>query len=190
MDFHQCPKKKQTDTPQMQYEEKFPSTKWGPNAVDDVYRHDPSVFCIITREYNGNMVVFSLLEDEETKRLSVDSFWLDLDPVYRARKGQRESDRVELGILDHLGYGFTVKERKNALIVTINQSKQNPMVVKFVNGGTAKAIVNIDGQNILMRYIHVFDKTIAGFIPTVSHLEIHGKLVKTGEEVVKIVPNK
>lgn len=159
-----------------------PNDVYGADAVPHVFRQNSNVFGTFVRDKNGNIVVFEAITNGNTID-HIDSYWLDIEPSYRAAtraRGQKH-DRVELNMFDRRGYGFSEKRiAPDQIMVTMNQLPKAPItVVKKAKGVDAYVKLNVDGTDRMckLKYIHVHDTTTLG-IPTVSHIDVHAKYQK------------
>ena len=85
----------------------FPVDLCGPASIHVIYEMNPKVFFVISRKFNGNVMVYSAVT-KNNKMVGVEMYWLDLEHSYRirARKKGRKHDRDEVTLLQKVGYGF------------------------------------------------------------------------------------
>jgi hypothetical protein len=77
--------------------------------IAQVYKHQPTVFLVVKRSKNANLVVYEAVLDDKRNLRAVDIYWLDLEEKYRvdARARGRMHDRDEFGPFDRGAYGIT-----------------------------------------------------------------------------------
>lgn len=84
----------------------------GAAAIPLIQAQCPRVFLCVTRSKNGNIFCYEAVLNAHTGHLEgVQSFWLDLEPSYKAaaRQRGRPHDRDEMSRFDTVAYGFTFK---------------------------------------------------------------------------------
>lgn len=149
----------------------------GRNAVADIHRLNPFVFCIISRSTNDNVMCY------EFRGGQVKYFWLNLD------KGYQHLPKIEKpSKLDWIPYGWTYKRINDTTHeVRLKQMPDRPIIVRTNpltyqgennQGGRpcARGYVKINGQDCYLNYVHVTLKThkIIPVLADVSHIDIFG----------------
>jgi Domain of unknown function (DUF4833) len=163
-----------------------PGNVQGLAAVNHIYEQCPNAFLVLTRLKNGNVVVYEGQKEEKTGRIvSVDNYWLDLEPSYKKSKGNdRKNDRDSLNIIERNAYGCTLKPRSTS--VSIVRMKKIPSVVMAVISTKkgCEARMKMHGKTCKIHHVYVHDTSVLG-IPSADYFEIVGHDVETGKEMTK-----
>lgn len=154
----------------------FASNTCGRDAVSVVKQTTPNVFGVFVRNKNGNIVVLEAVVEVKSRHITnVDSYWLDLEPSYKAaaRKKGRLIDRESLGFMDTV-YGFTYKSvSPTHIVLTMNKVRNKPLHVRLTADGCVAEIM-LRNELCTLQYIYVHDRTNSWGIPYVEYLEIYG----------------
>ena len=159
--------------------------KHGKDAIPDVFKRDPNVFCVIARSNNGNIVTFvGKPPEKKGDKIGVDQFWLDLDPdrVRHARESGKNHDRVEMLIIDGQAYGFSTQIAGNDTVLYMQQVRR-PVIIRPGKSGGYNAFVKINGQMSLLKYIWVSVTPQMGIIPIVNYIDIVGFDIRTKQKI-------
>lgn len=174
----------------------------GQAAVPWVYRKCKEVFCVLTRNYNSNILVWEVTAPHNAKS-PIESYWLDLEPSYRAsaRAAGRLHDRCERGITDEIPYGYTVNtiDPGNTWEMTMRQVPYVPITVQREvlrdRKGTVRTVYNgylqlqsaPDKPSVLCRlqHIHVHDYMTAFGLPHADKVSVYGLERGTGRSIVQ-----
>lgn len=164
----------------------------GPEAIRDVYAHNRNVFLVISRKYNGNLVVLEAILNDRREITDIEMFWLDVDPAYVqvARKNGRLHDREELTSLDLVAYGFDLVNKINPTqwVIHFRKYPKKDLLISVTETGTS-SFSKKNGEMYKLFSFHIFDTTVLGVLPTVEYVEIISYNVKTKQKHVdKIVP--
>lgn len=161
--------------------------KCGAEALPEIFARNRNVFCAFVRRKNGNVVLLEGIVKDDGTLEGIDSFWLDLEPAYRAaaRARGRQHDRDELNVLDRRAYGFSsVRVNAKTLTIRMNQLPDYPITVRAeANGVHAYAIR--DAEIVRLRHIYVHDRS-DGWLPSVDHIDVHVVTRNRVELVVRV----
>ena len=144
----------------------------GSAALPHIGRLCPNALFAFTKSANGNVVVMEAVVKKDGK-LGIDQYWLDIDPEYvkRARAQKKPHDRVEMGLFEQWGYGFTEETTAQGSL-KVKMSQSIPFLVKRVDGRWY-AIVMMDKAPVIITEVHI---TTSGYLldPRVSSVEARG----------------
>ena len=159
----------------------------GRNAVDDIHRINPFVFCIIARSVNGNVMCY------ECKNGVISYFWINLDPKYK------NLTRVEKpGVLEWSPYGWTQKKLSDSTYeVTLRQVPSKPIFVnteplkydgEHVGRPCARGYTTLNGQKCYLNYAWV-EMSGSAILPKVIHVDMFGHN-RDGCHITERIQNK
>ena len=141
----------------------------GESAVPRIYKKNRNVFLVITRTYNGNVVVYESILDSKRTISKLDTFWLDIDNKYqqKARKRKKPHDRVELNTIEKYGFGINVLN-KNGKKWEFNfkQFKTQTFSVEVHDTGVSCFTV-LNGKRYKVHHLHI-ESSSTMLIPTVK----------------------
>lgn len=151
-----------------------------------IKKKHPSVFIIITRNYNENVVVYEAFENKE-KQVDISSYWLLIDDAYRLeqRANGIAHDKEQLTYIEKkMAYGYTINRRNGVLSgytsVDINKLKVRDKPHRFYlkydkSKGKAHALYQHENKKFyVINHVHVNDTVTKLNTPAVISLELHG----------------
>jgi hypothetical protein len=154
----------------------------GAKAVPHIYKHDTSVFLVLTKSQNGNVVVMraNLYKDGTFKK--IDAFWLDLDPKYRTDK---KHDRVEFTSMDAWAYGVTVHKKVSSRewIIVFNQLNTRKLRIIVDSNKNVKCWSSNKTTHIYRLHINIQSHMFK--IPKVVSIEMYG--CKDHKKICKVI---
>lgn len=165
----------------------------GKDAVAEILRQAPNVFCVVCRRRNGNVVLYEGLH--QSGALKVDHYWLELEPSYmeRARSGGRAHDRCEMSKLDNIAYGYESKTLRpgQKIQLRLQQLPNHPFIVtKRRHNGQERVDAYIRVKNRLLKVKWVWIEDDGNLWPRVSYVDLHCEDARQGGTVVeRITPS-
>jgi hypothetical protein len=91
----------------------------GCDAVSHVLEQAPYAFLVVTRNYNGNVMVYEAYGRKN--EMKVTNYWLILEPSYREKRRQKNlnHDRENMNFAEKFVYGYQAEKRKSFLKFSI-----------------------------------------------------------------------
>lgn len=161
----------------------------GPDFLQQVRERCPTVFLVLFRNKNQNVVVYEAkLNSDGTgfdEKQPVEKFWLDVDPAYRKPKRDRgiQTDREELSFLERkVGvYDFDVQRKdSHNLIFYLKAQPQIKMLVKLSDSGQVKCFANYEGQNYYISHLYIdASENLMDLLNNIRSVQVHGVHLKT-----------
>jgi hypothetical protein len=154
----------------------------GAQAVKPVYAFDKTVFLVVTKSQNGNIIVIRAKLDTSYNIRKIESFWLDLDPTYRVNKNH---NRVELSSLESWAYGITVQSKLNKKnwIIVFNQLNTTKLRISIDQRGAATCWSYSKNTKITRLHINLKHKFLR--VPKVTSVEVFGS--QNGRKIRKVI---
>jgi hypothetical protein len=162
----------------------------GVQAVPAIRARDPGVFATITRRKNGNVVVYRANVSPQGGIDGIDTFWLDLEPSYRAaaRAQGRAHDRDEFTFLDRIYYGTHTSLGKPPGVtatVCLKKVPEYPLTLRLMADRIhVHAYVTLKSQMCRLEGIYVHDN--GPLSP--DYIELVGLNTQRERVTVRIVP--
>jgi hypothetical protein len=157
-------------------------TTHGINAHKSIQHRAPNVLFSISRSRNGNVVVYEGITKNK-KIIGVDAYWLNIDPVFKAKARKRgiTHDREGLSVFDRIAYGYSLESNKNgSKVLKLRQCPEHKLLLMYHNG-QARAYGRFQNNDIMISHIHVIED--GKLWPSVTSVMIYGKEPKTGKEM-------
>lgn len=150
---------------------------------------DPSVFCIIQRSKNSNVLIYkaNMKNGAIDAENPVSVFWLKIEPSYveAHRKKGKKDDRTELTHLESsMAFGISwEKLSEKEFKVTFLALKSRPVILKLNKDGLPRGFGKVGDTDVCLVSMYVQTSQSWLALPKVSHILLTGARVDNGEMI-------
>ena len=152
------------------------TNKNGVDAIPSIYNVNQNVALVLSRRFNGNVIVFEIMLTKSRHIDSVTIFWLDLDPAYKAAKRKKNipHDRDTFSAMDSLVYGITVGAKSSTRWdFHFNKFPKKAFFFEVHDTGVSCFCKSGGDKITKVHHLYIHDKPAFGILwPTVDYIDI------------------
>jgi hypothetical protein len=153
----------------------FPSNESGVLVAPLIRKLCPGVFNTMSRSKNGNVVVYeAILDPHNLSIVSLDQYWLHLDPSSRQKNLKHGHDRKAFNILDRYGFDLQVVAKVTSYHWKVRFARlANHTLDLHVSSRGVVSLYDPVAPNKRIEHMHVETYNMMGHpLPLVSHVSI------------------
>jgi hypothetical protein len=154
------------------------NNKQGIEIVPFVFKSCPSVFLVISRSMNGNVIVYEAILNKKRDIVKIDSYWLEVDTKFKqkARQKKKETDRVELNLIESQLFTPKILKKHNTKLWEIKFKQFESVFIKSTKNGVSLIRKKTHKNQIIkdkITNLHLYTQTTLA-ITTVPKYDIYG----------------